>query len=57
MEYVLYKRIVMFLLMASAACFSFSQTPMQNVLGRDCQSLNGKWSILTDVMNSGKKMG
>ena len=45
--------------MASAACFSFSQTPMQNVLGRDCQSLNGKWSILTDVMNSGiqKKWG
>lgn len=44
------------LLVAILLCSSMvvsGQEAMQNVLGRNRQSLNGRWSILTDVMDQG----
>ncbi len=30
-----------------------SQEAMQNVMGRDCHSLNGRWAVLPDIMDMG----
>lgn len=54
------KRLLFTLLSLAFVCQeSSAQFAMQNVLGRDKESLNGKWAVLTDIMDMGvqKKWG
>lgn len=51
------KTIVAFFVFFAFSMNSFSQSSMQNVMGRECRSLNGRWAIITDIQNIGIQKG
>lgn len=51
------KKIILLFILALCSHTLWAQDCMTNIYGRDIQSLNGKWSIIIDPYDQGRRMG